>query len=235
MNVHSLKRGAAATSLVLAAAGLAFTMSAMPFANADLTGENTTGSAVGTVPQCAWHLDGVSGAVTLAHGDSAKYNGADYSISGSTSDVNTYVADSAAGTPSTDPAACSWYSGKKGAQVTVSTSATSPAFTSSSFEGDSSMNFSLDSSSHKLSAAVTPTCSSDDGWVNGASGTNDIYTGHLSGVPTSLANASTTTISSCSYTITYSTTVPSGMTPTHAGSNYAMTGPALTTTLTLVD
>lgn len=235
MNVHSLKRGAAVSSLVLAAAGLVFSLSATPFANADLTGSNTTGSAVGTVPQCAWHLDGVSGAVSLTHGDATKYKGLAYSISGDTADVKTYVADTAASTPSTDAEACSWYSGKKGAQVTVSTSDTAPKFTSSSFAGDSSMDFNLNDSSHKLSAAVTPTCDAAGGWVNGSAGANDIYTGHLSGVPTSLASASTSTISSCSYKITYSASVPAGLTPTHAGSNYAMTGPSLTTTLTLVD
>ena len=236
MNVHSSKRGVAVASLVLAAAGLVFSLSATPFANAELTGSNSTGSSVGTVPQCAWHLDGVSGDVVLTHGATDKYKGEAYSISGDTADVKTYVADSAASAPATDPDACSWYSGKKGAEVTVSTADTSPKFTSSTFgAGDTSMNFNLNNSSNKLSAAVTPTCSSDAGWVNGSAGTNDIYTGHTSGTPTSLSNSHTTTTSSCSYVITYSTSVPGGLTPTHAGSNYAMTGPSLTTTLTLVD
>lgn len=232
MNLYSLKRGLATASLGLAAAGLVMSFSFTTSANA-IDGSNTTGSTVGTVPQCAWHLEGVSGTVALTHEDATKYSGTSYAISGSTSEVKTYVADQDATAIATDTSACSWYNSKKGASVTVSTSGT-PAFTSSSFGAeDTSMNFILDGTANKLTANVTPTCSSP--WSTPSAGDNDIYAGHLSGPATSLALGSTSTISSCTYSVTYSTAVPAGKQPLHAGSNYAMSGPSLTTTLTLTD
>lgn len=233
MNLQSLKRGFAATSLGLAAAGLIMSFSFTTSANA-IDGSNSTGSAVGTVPQCAWHLEGVSGVVTLANADSSKkYNGAAFAISGSTSEVKTYVADQAASAITTDENGCSWYNSKKGASVTVSTTGT-PAFTSTSFGAeDTSMNFTLDGTDNKLTATVTPTCTSP--WTTPSAGENDIYVGHVSGPATALAKGSTSTISSCTYQVTYATAVPAGKQPLNAGQNYAMTGPSLTTTLTLTD
>jgi hypothetical protein len=91
------------------------------------------------------------------------------------------------------------------------------------------MDFALSDSSHKLTATVDPTCPVD--WTSPAPGTTDIYSAHISGIATSITKAATTTKSACSYVVTFAATVPAGKSPTHAGENYAMTGPTLTTTL----
>jgi hypothetical protein len=225
-----MKKIAALVVAPLAVLGMAASLTGLTSANAALTGSNTTGSSVGTVPQCAWHLDGVSDAVTLSHGDATKYKGEDYSISGSSSSVDSYVAPVDASSKPSSPGVddCSWYTSKASASVTISTSA-NPGFTSSTFESDSSMNFSLSDSSHKLTATVSPSC--DAPWSTPTAGANDIYSGHVSAVATSITKGDTTTQSACSYTVGYAATVPGGKSPTHAGSNYAMTGPTLTTTL----
>ena len=225
-----IKKIAALVVAPIAAMGMVVSLTGLTSANAALEGSNATGSSVGTVPQCAWHLDGVSATVTLSHGDATKYKGVDYAISGSSNSVDSYVAPTDAtskpATPGDDD--CSWYTSKASASVTISTGAT-PAFTSSSFTDDTSMNFSLSDSSHKLTATVSPDCATP--WSTPTAGANDIYSGHVSAVATSIAKDDTTTKSACSYTVGYSATVPGGKAPTHAGQNYAMTGPTLTTTL----
>jgi len=214
----------------IAMLGLTLSVATLSSASAEITGSNSTGSSVGTVPQCAWHLDGVSGDVTLSHGDASKYKGEAYAISGSSSSVDSYVAPVDASAKPTSPGAddCSWYTSKASASVTISTSA-NPGFTSSSFADDTSMNFLLNNSSNKLTATVSPDCSAP--WSTPADGDNDIYSGHVSAVATSLAKSSVTTTSACSYTVGYAATVPAGKSPLHAGQNYALAGPTMTTTL----
>lgn len=214
----------------IAMLGLMLSVAGLNSANAEITGSNSTGSSVGTVPQCAWHLDGVSGDVTLEHGDSTKYKGDAYAISGNSSSVDSYVAPVAATSKPSAPGDddCSWYTSKASASVTISTSA-NPGFTSSSFPGDTSMDFELTDSSNKLTATVSPSCSSP--WSTPSAGDNDIYSGHVSAVATSIAKTSVTTTSACSYTVGYAATVPAGKSPTNAGQNYSLAGPTMTTTL----
>jgi hypothetical protein len=224
-----MKKLAALVIAPVAVLGLAVSLTGLTSAIA-LTGSNSTGSTLGTVPQCAWHLDGVLDAVVLTHTGGAKYKGLDYLISGSGTSVDSYVAPVAAlakpGSPGADD--CSWYTSQASAEVTISSGAT-PEFTSTSFAGDVSMNFSLNNADHKLTATVDPTCASP--WTSPGTGDNDIYTGHVSGVATSITKLNTTTQSACSYTVGFAATVPAGKSPTNAGSDYVMTGPTLTTTL----
>jgi len=224
-----MKKLAALVIAPVAALGLAVSLTGLTSATA-LTGSNSTGSTVGTVPQCAWHLDGVLADVVLSHDDATKYKGLDFGISGSSSSVDSYVAPVASSSKPASPGVddCSWYTSQASASVTISTDA-SPGFTSSSFAGDTSMDFSLSDSSHKLTATVSPSC--DSPWTAPTGGDNDIYGSHVSGVATSITKLNTTTRSACSYTVGFAATVPAGKSPTHAGSNYAMTGPTLTTTL----
>ncbi len=224
------KKVIALTIAPIAMIGLTLSVAGLSSANAEISGSNSTGSSIGTVPQCAWHLDGVSGDVTLSHGDETKYKGADYAISGSSSSVDSYVAPVAATSKPASPGNddCSWYTSKASASVTISTDA-DPGFTSTTFAGDSSMNFSLNNSSNKLTVTVSPDCSAP--WSTPSAGDNDIYSGHVSAVATSLAKTSVTTTSACSYTVGYAATVPAGKSPTHAGENYALAGPTMTTTL----
>ena len=160
-----LKKLVAIIVAPIAVLGMTISISSLSSASAAIEGSNSTGSSVGTVPQCSWHLDGVSGAVSLTHGDATKYKGLDYAISGSSSSVDSYVAPvGASGKPSAPGNDdCSWYTSKASASVTISTSA-SPAFTSSSFPDDTSMNFSLTDSSNKLTATVSSTQVTSPQW-----------------------------------------------------------------------
>jgi hypothetical protein len=90
-----MKKLAALVIAPVAALGLALSLTGLTSATA-LTGSNSTGSTVGTVPQCAWHLDGVLAAVVLTHADETKYKGLNYAISGSSTSVDSYVAPVAA-------------------------------------------------------------------------------------------------------------------------------------------
>jgi hypothetical protein len=224
-----MKKLAALVVAPIAVLGLMVSLTGLTSATA-ITGSNSTGSTVGTVPQCAWHLDGVLDAVVLTHTDATKYKGLDYVITGSSTSVDSYVAPVAATAKPLSPGVddCSWYTSQASAEVTISSGET-PAFTSTTFTGDVSMNFDLNDADHKLTVTVDPTCASP--WTAPITGTNDIYTGHVSGVATSLTKANTTTQSACSYTVGFTATVPAGKSPTNAGSNYEMTGPTLTTTL----
>jgi hypothetical protein len=224
-----MKKLAALVVAPIAVLGLMVSLTGLTSATA-ITGSNSTGSTVGTVPQCAWHLDGVLDAVVLTHTDATKYKGLDYVITGSSTSVDSYVAPVAAIAKPLSPGVddCSWYTSQASAEVTISSGET-PAFTSTTFTGDVSMNFDLNDADHKLTVTVDPTCASP--WTAPITGTNDIYTGHVSGVATSLTKANTTTQSACSYTVEFTATVPAGKSPTNAGSNYEMTGPTLTTTL----
>lgn len=225
-----LKKLVAIIIAPIAVLGMTISISSLSSASAAIEGSNSTGSSVGTVPQCSWHLDGVSGAVSLTHGDETKYKGLDYAISGSSSSVDSYVAPVAATSKPSSPGDddCSWYTSKASASVTISTSA-NPAFTSDSFPDDTSMNFSLTNSSNKLTATVSPSCSSP--WTTPEAGANDIYSGHVSAVATSIAKVDVSTTSACSYTVGYAATVPAGKSPANAGQNYVLAGPTMTTTL----
>ena len=226
-----LKRVVAIVATPLAGLGLIFTLTGLSPASADISGSNATGSSVGTIPACSWHLVGVSGSVQLIHSDGTKYKGLDYPISGSTtSSVDSYVGPSSASTMPTSPQVddCSWYGQEVGAQITIATTDT-PAFHATSPSGDTSMDFTLSGPEHKLSATVSPSCASP--WSLPTAGANDIYEGQTSAVATSLAKANVSTTSSCSYTVGYSVTVPGGLIPTNSGDTYVMAGPALTTTL----
>ena len=224
-----MKRALAALIAPIAVIGLSFSVTGLSVASADPSGTNQTGSSVGTVPQCAWHLDGVTGTVTMSHSDGSLYKGEDYSLTGQTGLIDSYVAPVSASSKPASPGVddCSWYTTRASAEIQITTSA-GPKFTSETFADDTTMDFSLNDS-NKLSATVSPSC--DSPWAAPSAGENDIYSGHVSGVVTSLALGDVSTVSSCSYTVTYAAKVPGGKSPTHAGSNYAMTGPTLTTTL----
>ena len=214
----------------VAMVGLTLSIASFSSASAAIAGSNSTGSTVGTVPQCAWHLNGVSGAVALTHAGEGKYKGLAYLIEGSSSSVDSYVAPTGTATKPATPGVddCSWYTSKASASVTISTTA-NPGFTSTTFTDDTSMNFALTDSLNKLTVTVSPSC--DAPWSTPTAGANDIYTAQISAVATSIAKADVNTQSACSYTVGYAVTVPAGKSPINAGQNYVLTGPTMTTTL----
>ncbi len=178
----------------------------------------STGSSVGTKPQCAWGLSGVESSNTLAGEAGTKYAGTDYAISGSDSGIEVTVTGGD----------CSWYEYKKGANVTITTAA-APKFTIND-ESDTTMDFNL-TELKPLTLGIVEAC--DLPWtVNNAAvigGTS------LSATPLSISKTDTAVTSTCTYAMSMTATVPAGKSPKNAGSNYALVGPGLTTTLTLTD
>ena len=134
---------------------------------------------------------------------------------------------------------CSFYGDYKGAQVKVSWSGRT--FTSTP---DTSLNWYTSDKALTIAYADTG-CSSD--WITESSVTIDaeFETGDdvipakilATSVDTALeyspSAVSGATFPSCGFSADYSTAIPSGKTPTAAGTTYSFTGPTLTSTLVL--
>ena len=178
----------------------------------------STGSSVGTKPQCAWGLTGVESSNTLAGEAGTKYAGEDYAINGSDSGIAVTVTGGD----------CSWYEYKKGANITITTG-TGPKFTINDAT-DTTMDFNL-TTEDPLTLGIVEDCV--DAWtVNNAAA---IGGATVSATPLSISKANTAVNSGCTYAMSMTATVPAGKSPKNAGSNYALVGPGLTTTLTLTD
>jgi hypothetical protein len=200
------------SALTVTSAGFA----AEPTAPAGVPG--TTSSSVGTKPQCAWTLAGVEETMALVSEDGALYSGIDLAIAGSDSGISASVSG-------TD---CAWYQYKKGATITIDTDA-SPKFTIND-PTDTTMDFDL-TELKPMSLAITHTCGPEfvDDVTASIGGTS------ISAEPFSIPKDDTTTTSACTYSMAVGATVPANKSPKNAGSPYALVGPALTTTLTLID
>lgn len=178
----------------------------------------STGSSVGTKPQCAWGLTGVESSNTLAGEAGTKYAGDDYQISGSDSGISASVTGGD----------CSWYEYKKGADITI-TSASDPKF-SINDATDTTMDFDLTTDA-PLNLGIVENCEAE--WtVNNLASIGGVT---VVATPLSIGKAATTVDSSCTYEMSLTAIVPAGNSPKNAGSNYALVGPGLTTTLTLTD
>lgn len=180
--------------------------------------EGSTGSSVGTKPQCAWGLSGVSETIALAGAEGTKYDGTLYGLTGADTGISASVSGSD----------CSWYEYKKGARITVDSTA-SPKF-SINDPADTSMDFALTTLA-PLSIGINHSCGpdfvADEAAIIGGATT--------SAAPFSIAKSSTTTTSACTYEMALNVNVPANKSPKNAGTTYALVGPALTTTLTLQD
>jgi len=230
VNINLLKRTAAGASLVLAAAGLVLSFST----SASASISSGTGSTVGTIPLCQWTLKGVGGSIPLTNEayelnktNVNKYQGLLYPLAGATTSVEIYVSAPGEATSQTEPSNCSWYGVERGGSVTVTTDA-APKFTSSrtGFAADNSMGFTLSDSNRLAGVASIETCTD---WTKVTIA--DVFTGTTSSTPIDLAADKTTTISKCTYSVTYSTTIPAAQNPTAPGADYALEGPLMTTTL----
>jgi len=249
MSKNIFRRVLAASAAVIASVGLAFSVSGISIASAEI-GSSAT---VATVPQCVWQISGASETITLTHAEfsadgHSKYVGQDFGLSGAGANtVQVFVGPTSASGVSTDPDNCAWYgatnTAASGAQVTYALPA-SPAFTSSasSTPGDNSLGFSLDGStttgSHTAQLVVDLTkagCTDEAATtlVNSWTGSNssNLKTGALSVTAAQLAASHTSTSSSCTWTTKLTTYVPGGKTPTHDSDTYTFTGPTVTTTL----
>ena len=222
-SMMEMKKFIASLTAPIAVAGLLLSLPAISssFAeepSAPVGVEGTTGSSVGTKPQCAWGLSGVSSTIALAGAEGSKYDGTLYALNGSDSGISAAVSG----------ADCSWYEYKKGARITVD-SASDPKFTIND-PSDRSMDFELTTGA-PLNIGINHSCGPDF-----IADTSAIIGGTTtSAAPFSIAKSATSTTSHCTYEMALSANVPANKSPKNAGSTYALVGPALTTTLTLQD
>jgi hypothetical protein len=158
-----------------------------------------------------------------------KYQGLEYPLAGVSGSVEIYVSNPLLTTRQTDTSNCSWYGAAKGGSVTVTTTAL-PKFTSSRTgdTSDNSMGFELDSSNRLVGSAAIESC---EGWTTDT--VADVFTGTTSSTPIALGKGVTTTISNCTYSVAYSTSIPANQKPTAPGVDYALVGPEMTTTLVI--
>jgi hypothetical protein len=194
----------------------------------------TTEASADTIEMCGWRISGVASEITLANTDpTLEYVGSEYALSGVDDDILIYLSGAV-----TESTRCSFYGDYKGAQVKVSW--TGSTFTSSP---DTSLNW--NTSDKALTIAYTDTgCSAD--WVTESSVTiNAAFEAGDEVIPAKILatsvdtgeyspdSVSSPTFPSCGFSADYSTAIPSGKTPTAAGSTYSFTGPTLTSTLVL--
>ena len=233
MNINLLKRTAAGASLVLAAAGLVLSFSTSASAEPTVT---ETGSTIGTIPLCDWTLKGVGSSITLENpayktlaSNETKYRGLPYPLVGQTTDVEIFASSPTFEDSTTDEYNCSWYGTAVGGAVSITTGA-DPQFTSATTgnPADNSMGFLL-SSSNKLVGLASIVGEACTDWT--ADSNADVFNSDTSSTPLALANDKTTSTSRCTYSIAYSTTIPADQNPTAPGVDYALVGPAMTTTL----
>jgi hypothetical protein len=170
-------------------------------------------------------------AYELSKTNTNKYQGLEYPLAGLTTSVEIYVSDPTLTISPTDISNCSWYGAAKGGSVTVTTDS-DPKFTSSreGFPLDISMGFPLSSSNKLAGLATIENC---DGWTKVTLA--DVFDGTTSSTPIALAAGATTTISKCTYSVAYSTTIPANQRPTAPGADYALVGPSMTTTLAITN
>jgi hypothetical protein len=181
-------------------------------------------------------LKGVAGDIALKNAayelsktNTNKYQGVAYPLVGESKTVEIYVSDPTLGISQTDISNCSWYGRARGGSVTVTTTA-APKFTSSRAgdASDNSMGFTLDSSNKLAGLATIESCAD---WTKVT--VADVYDGAISSTPIALADDKTDTVSKCTYSVAYSTTIPAGKKPTDPGVDYVLVGPVMTTTLVI--
>lgn len=252
MNLR-LKKALAIAAMPLAGAGLiAGLMTAGPAYAGDMPGTvadpsstpaplasqaASVAASTKTVPWCGWTVSGLPTGLTLedtvakAASKASSYKGTEIALGGSTAGVSAFVSGSNASSDVEDN--CSWYgdSNKQGLSMTVTASRANftarPAGEASDDEG---MGFSLSETS-KLT--ITPTytgCS--DAFVT--SDNLSVWDEDLSSNPVTASDKSkVTTISACTWGLTYAAKIPGGMKPLFGDKTYAFTGPTLTTTVNI--
>jgi hypothetical protein len=176
-------------------------------------------------------VDGNTALTNAAYVDkpenATRYQGLAYPLAGVTGSVEIYVSDPTK-TSQTDINNCSWYGTVEGGSVSVTTDA-NPKFTSSRAGlSDISMGFPLTSTNKLVGLAAIDTCTN---WATVTLA--DVYDSVVSSTPIALDKTDTTTISKCTYSIAYSTTIPAGKQPDVPGADYELVGPVMTTTLVI--
>lgn len=252
MNLR-LKKALAIAAMPLAGAGLiAGLMTAAPAYAGDMPGtvadpsstpaplasqEASVAAETKTVPWCGWTVSGLPTGLTLedtvakAASKPSSYKGAEIALGGSTTGVSAFVSGS--NVASTDEENCSWYgdTNKQGLTMTVTASrANFTARPDGAASDDEGMGFSLTDTS-KLT--ITPEYSGcSDAFVT--SNNLSVWADQLTSTPVTASDKSkVTTISACTWGLTYAAKIPGGMKPLFGDKTYAFTGPTLTTTVNI--
>lgn len=252
MNLR-LKKALAIAAMPLAGAGLiAGLMTAAPAYAGDMPGtvadpsstpaplasqEASVAAETKTVPWCGWTVSGLPTGLTLedtvakAASKPSSYKGAEIALGGSTTGVSAFVSGS--NVASTDEENCSWYgdTNKQGLTMTVTASrANFTARPAGETADDEGMGFSLTDTSKLTITPEYTGCS--DAFVT--SNNLSVWADQLTSTPVTASDKSkVTTISACTWGLTYAAKIPGGMKPLFGDKTYAFTGPTLTTTVNI--
>ncbi len=187
-----------------------------------------------TVPWCGWTIQNLPANVTMSD-DAAtedapsKYKGTAITLVGTADDIQAFVGGSDTYSDNADN--CSWFNDANKQGLVLDVAASGVAFTASAATGgtDTAMGFSL-SESNPLS--ITPAYG-DDCAAGFTTDTDlSIYADHTTTIPVrTAATSGVTTISVCTWSLDYETTIPAGMSPKFGDELYTFTGPTLTTTV----
>jgi len=137
--------------------------------------------------------------------------------------------------------ACSWFASSEVNGVNVSTTASSNTFTAVSSKNtstpaavDTSMDFTTDGGDIFQNLVIDNTPVDCDGLFNfiiPPFAITDAASASTGANVVSMDAMSTTTNSYCSWTSSYTVTIPSGLKPTYGNSTYVYTGPTITNTM----
>jgi hypothetical protein len=136
--------------------------------------------------------------------------------------------------------ACSWFAPSEVNGVNVSTTASSNTFTalsskntSSPAAADTSMDFATDDdiSQNLVIDNTAVSCDIGFSFIGSPLIISDAASASTGANVVSMSEESTQTNSYCSWTSSYTVTIPSGLKPTYGNSTYVYTGPTITNTM----
>ena len=137
--------------------------------------------------------------------------------------------------------ACSWFASSEVNAVNVSTTASSNTFTAVSSKNtstpaavDTSMDFTTDGGDIFQNLVIDNTavdCDMGFSFIGSPLIISDAASASTGANVVSMSEMSTTTNSYCSWTSSYTVTIPSGLKPTYGNSTYVYTGPTITNTM----
>jgi hypothetical protein len=197
---------------------------AMPEVGDSPAGSGDFESSVTVPPWCGWSQTPATENLTLT--GAGQYTGEAYAMEGTSGPIYAYVNGGATITEEAAIDNCSWFgTSAYGAQLDMSvadvefegTSDADPGVVDTAFSWTGNLGFTNN---------FVGTCSNfitNPGAELLAAGSTTVW---------SVAAGDTTTNNFCDYSITYTSTIPANKNPTYGDSNYTITGPTLTVTLT---
>ena len=194
-------------------------------------GEGATSSSVVVPPWCAWYLNGSAETIDLEPPADAKYIGDELVVTAESPVMYAYIGSEIDQTAEMDEDNCSWFGATPWeAEFTVSIDGTDFAASTAGAARDVAMDFAVDNENPISIVPAFDGCGANftegpasqlpegeamsaEVWTNIAGGTNDF----------------------CTFSFTYSVTIPDGLIPSYGGTTYIWTGPNITHTVTVTD